>query len=154
MLKVSKWLCVLVAFFGASAAFAQDTGWSISEADGQVSVIRDSKAIYGAEGTRLQIGDVVRTSKAGRAVLVRNKEFVIVPPDEQLRIAKVEGSGPVGQFLEFLDDMLTTDHNRNQRSTTALAAVVKGYDNKPKTSGLSDPALEALQPGANASQDD
>ena len=96
----------------------------------------------------------MRTSKAGRAVLVRNKEFVIVPPDEQVRIAKAEGSGPVGQFLEFLDDMLTTDHNRNQRSTTALAAVVKGYDNKPKTSGLSDPALEALQPGANASQDD
>jgi len=138
MNKLAKSLCALGVFssaatFGGSAAIAQeaspqDTGWAISDADGQVSVIRDGKSIYGAKGTRLEIGDLVRTSKAARAVLMRGKEFVVVPPGEQVRIAKAEDAGTVGQFIEFMGKMLTSNGTQSALKRPIGVAVIKGFD--------------------------
>lgn len=127
MAKLPKLICVFAAFSLSTAAFAQDSGWRISETDGQVSVIRDNEAIYGEEGTQLQIGDVVRTSEAGRAVLVRGKEFVVVSPKAQVRIKPVEKGGMVDQMLEYLGDLLTTDSGLTSSKARTVALVVKGY---------------------------
>jgi hypothetical protein len=128
MVGLTKIACAMAALVSSTAAMAQDSGWTISETDGQVSVIRDSEAIYGAEGTHLQIGDVVSTSEAGRAVLVRGKEFVVVAPKAQVRIKRAEKAGLVDQTLEFLSDLLLTgsEPTSGQR---AVATVVKGYGN-------------------------
>lgn len=127
MANLPKMICVFVALVSSTAAIAQDSGWRISEADGQVSVIRDNEAIYGEEGTPLQIGDVVRTSEAGRAVLVRGKEFVVVSPKAQVRIKRVEKGGVVDQALEYLSDLLTTGSQPTASKARTMALVVKGY---------------------------
>lgn len=127
MANLPKLVCVLAALVSSTAAFAQDSGWRISETDGQVSVIRDNEAIYGEEGTPLQIGDVVRTSEAGRAVLVRGKEFVVVSPKAQVRIKPVAKGGTVSQMLEYLGDLLTTDSGPTSSKGRTVALVVKGY---------------------------
>lgn len=128
MLDVPKMACVLAAFASSTAVLAEDSGWKISETDGQVSIIRDSEAIYGAEGTPLQIGDVVKTSEAGRAVLVRGKDFVVVSPKAQVRIKRPEKPGMVDQMLEYLGDMLLTGSEPTS-GRRAVATVVKGYGN-------------------------
>lgn len=123
-----KLACALAALASSTAVLAENSGWKISETDGQVSIIRDSEAIYGAEGTPLQIGDVVSTSEAGRAVLVRGNEFVVVSAKAQVRIKRPEKPGMVDQMLEFLGDMLLTDSEPTSGGRT-VATVVKGYGN-------------------------
>lgn len=129
MANLPKTILVLAALVSSTAALAEDSGWKISETDGQVSVIRDSEAIYGEEGTRLQIGDVVTTSEAGRAVLVRGEEFVVVSPKAQVRIKRAEKGGMVSQMLEYLGDLLTTGTEPSNGNRRAVALVVKGYGN-------------------------
>ena len=136
MIKLSKRVCVIAALFASSSALAADSGWSISEADGQVSVMRGDKPLYGAAGTRLQIGDVVRTAKGARAVLVREDEYLIVSPLEQARITKAQESGVVAQLIDTLGGMLFD--NKNTQSQKSLqgpmnAAVTKGFGKEKKT---------------------
>lgn len=144
-----KYLCAAAALCLSGAAIAQDSGWSISEADGQVSVIRDGKAIYGASGTPLEIGDVVRTSKSANAVLVRGEDFFVVAPDKKVRIKPAEKKGAVAGFFEYVGDLLTpNDHAPLRRSYEA--AVVKGLDTSfSGTAGAPDaPADPAQKEGA------
>jgi len=136
MAKLPKLVCVLAALASSTAAFAQDSGWRISETDGQVSVIRDNEAIYGEEGTPLQIGDVVRTSEAGRAVLVRGKDFVVVSPKAQVRIKPVPKSGVVDQALEYLGDLFTTDSQSTASKARTVALVVKGYGSESNSTDV------------------
>ena len=130
MIKLSKNLCVLAAFVMSSAAIASDSGWVISEANGQVSVIRDSKAIYGAQGTRLEIGDVVRTSGGARAVLARGEKFFVVKPKSNVRIKPMKKQGKIAQMFEYLGDQLLGGDTKSDKQV--LAAVVKGYGDKPE----------------------
>ena len=136
MANLPKLVCVLAALASSTAALAQDSGWRISEADGQVSVIRDNEAIYGEEGTPLQIGDVVRTSEAGRAVLVRGKDFVVVSPKAQVRIKPVPKSGVVDQALEYLGDLFTTDRQSTASKARTVALVVKGYGSESNSTDV------------------
>ncbi|MCK0129587.1 hypothetical protein [Erythrobacter sp. F6033] len=135
MIKLSKNVCIAVALISSSAALAEDSGWKISETDGQVSVYRDGKAIYGAAGTQLQIDDVVRTSKAGRAVLVRGQEFVPVSPNAQVRISRVEKSN-VTKVFEFFGDLVSPGKKRASSNQPMLATVVKGYGSEKKENSV------------------
>ncbi|MEL7447313.1 MAG: hypothetical protein AAGK02_16165 [Pseudomonadota bacterium] len=128
MTNLSRIVCMLAALFASSAAIASDTGWTISESDGQVSVARDDKAIYGAKGTRLLVGDEIRTSKAARAVLVRGDEFFVVSPNARVRIVKAKEDGTAAQVFEFLGSMLATDKQHSDFKRPMQAAVVKGID--------------------------
>ncbi|MDY7097981.1 MAG: hypothetical protein SXU28_07575 [Pseudomonadota bacterium] len=127
MIKLIRNLMILIAAVSGSAAIANDAGWTISEADGQVSVQRGDKGIYGASGTALKIGDVVKTSKSGRAVLSNGDQFHILEPNQKVRIAKPEKEGAVAQVLGFIGGMFTADKKQSTFRETQLAAVVKGY---------------------------
>ncbi len=142
MIKLSKHLCICAALFSSSAAFASDSGWMISETDGQVSITRDAKALYAAKGTRLEIGDVVSTSEGGRAVLVRGDEFYIVSPKAQVRIKKAEEQGVAAQVFQYIGEKVL-GMERKAKGTPGtkepvLAAVVKGYGDKPEKPELKD----------------
>lgn len=126
MIKLARNFCIATALFTGSAALASDTGWTISEANGQVSVMRDDKAIYGAKGTELEVGDVIRTSKGARAVLVRGDEFHIVSPNAQVRIVKVEADSTATKILKFVGNMLSSNTQHSSLSRPPEAAVVKG----------------------------
>lgn len=127
MNSLPKMIGVVAALVSSTTALAEDSGWRISETDGQVSVIRNSEAIYGEEGTPLLIGDVIRTSEAGRAVLVRGKEFAVVSPKVQIRIKRAEKGALVDQMFEFLGDLLTTGDEPTTGNRRMSALVVKGY---------------------------
>ncbi|MEM7665531.1 MAG: hypothetical protein AAF250_06710 [Pseudomonadota bacterium] len=127
MIKLARNIGMAAALLSSSAALAQESGWTISDADGQISVIRDDKAIYGAKGTQLQVGDVVRTSRAGQAILMRGDEFVIVSANEQVRIVETEEAGAVDQVLQFLGTMLSSKNQPAKSKRPPMAAVVKGY---------------------------
>ncbi|WP_298464889.1 hypothetical protein [uncultured Erythrobacter sp.] len=122
----SRNICVAVALCSSSAALASDSGWTISEADGQVSIMRDDKAVYGAKGTRLQVGDVIRTKKAARAVLVRGDDFYIVAPNKQVRIIKVEEDSTATKVMNFVGNMLSSNTQHSSLKRPMEAAVVKG----------------------------
>lgn len=126
MIKLAKTTLVAAALLTGSAALASDSGWVISEADGQVSINRADKAVYGAKGTKLQVGDVVRTSKAARAVLVKGDEFVIVSPNKQVRIVKVEEDSTATKVLNFVGNMLSSNSKHSKLNKPLEAAVVKG----------------------------
>lgn len=133
MLNLLRIVGVGAGLMASTAALAQDSGWRISEVDGQVSVVRDETAIYGEEGLALQLDDIVRTSEAGRAVLVRGKEFHIVPPGARVRIKRPEKVGMVAQILDYLGDMLVSEPQPATRRSAQLATVVKGYGNLGQT---------------------
>lgn len=136
MNSLPKLIGVVAALVSSTAALAEDSGWRISETDGQVSVIRNSEAIYGEEGTQLLIGDVISTSEAGRAVLVRGKEFAVVSPKAQVRIKRAEKGALVDQMFEFLGDLLTTGDEPAPGNRRMSALVVKGYRDSSNTNGI------------------
>ncbi len=142
MIRLAKSIGILAAFFMSGTALAADSGWTISEADGQVSIMRDNKAIYGAEGAKLQIDDVVRTGKGGNAVLTRGDEFVIVSPEQQVRITKKKESGTAAQIFQSLGEMLSVIKQKTTPKPSVeqpvLAAVVKGYDHGSEEGGAED----------------
>jgi hypothetical protein len=133
MIQISKAVCIAAAFCMGSAAFAENSGWSISEADGQVSVIRGDKSLYGAQGTRLQVGDVVKTSGAANAVLVRGDEFVVLESGKTVRIKPQEEQGMVGQMVEFVSGLLAPGEDKRRLNRPMQAAVVKGLDGNMAT---------------------
>ncbi len=132
MIKLARHICIVLALFTGNAVLAANSGWTISEADGQVSIIRDDKALYGAQGTTLQVGDVIRTGKGARAVLVRGDDFVVVSPEAQVRISKTKERGAVAEMFQSLGTMLSNIGQKTGAKQKAnqpiLATVVKGYD--------------------------
>ena len=144
MLKLSKAIILGAALSSSTIALAENSGWSISEADGQVSVIRGERSIYGAEGTQLQVGDVVRTSKAANAVLVRGSDFHVVSANSRVRIIETQEQGMISQALQFLGDMLHPGEVQRRANQPMLAAVVKGFgdDAEPRSLTGSDNTTE------------
>lgn len=128
MIRISKAACIAAAFCMGSTALAENSGWSISEADGQVSVIRGDKSLYGARGTALQVGDVVKTSRAANAVLVHGDEFVVVAPNKSVRIKPEPEQGVVSQMVEFVTGLLGPSEDKSRLNRPMQAAVVKGLD--------------------------
>lgn len=134
MIQISKALCVAAAFCMGSAALAENSGWRISEADGQVSIIRGEKSLYGAQGTQLQVGDLVKTSGAANAVLARGDDFVVVEGGKTVRIKPAEKQGMVSQMVEFVGGLFGPSEDHSKLSRPMQAAVVKGLDGQMVTS--------------------
>lgn len=138
MIQISKAICVAAAFCMGSAALAENSGWRISEADGQVSVIRGDKSLYGAEGTQLQVGDLVKTSGAANAVLVRGDDFVVVEGGKTVRIKPAQEQGMVTQMVEYVTGLFGPSEDHSKLDRPLQAAVVKGLDGNMATSTSED----------------
>lgn len=127
MIKLLRHTAIAIALSTSSIAMAENSGWTLSQTDGQISVIRDGKALYGAEGTQLKIGDIVKASKAARAILVRGNNTAILSPNGQIRITKPQTKGAVAQALEFIGDLVSSDTKKSNFNRPTHAAVVKGF---------------------------
>ncbi|MEL7188999.1 MAG: hypothetical protein AAGK17_05555 [Pseudomonadota bacterium] len=149
MKTLSKTICILAAFSMSSAAFAGEGSWTISDADGQVTVTRGGKPHYGAEGTVLKAGDVISTSKTARAVLVRGGKFVVVDPGKKVRITKPKEKGTVTKIFEYLGGLASTQSKKNTFNSGTAAAVVKGYG-----SGLENGSSSAGNNGGTSGNED
>lgn len=140
MTKISQFFCILTVFFASTAAIASDHAWTISDADGQVTVTRQGKPLYGAQGTVLKAGDVISTSKNARAVLVRGGKFVVVDPGKKVRIEKPKQKGTATRIFEYLGSLVSSDPKTNSFNAGTAAAVVKGLGDGIDETGYSQSA--------------
>ena len=127
--------CVLtmaVALFASSSAFAGDDGvWSISKSTGDVWV-----TTAGAEQASLRQedplkpGDVIRTGRNGRVLLVRGEETILVSPNSVIGLPTEKKDGMSTTILQQAGSILLEVEKRNVKhfevETPYLAAVVKG----------------------------
>jgi hypothetical protein len=127
--------CVLtmaVALFASSSAFAGDDGvWSISKSTGDVWV-----TTAGAEQASLRQedplkpGDVIRTGRNGRVLLVRGEETILVSPNSVIGLPSDKKDGMSTTILQQAGSILLEVEKRNVKhfevETPYLAAVVKG----------------------------
>jgi len=130
MIATAKKSLTLAALLASTSVLAATPDWRISEVSGGVTVERSGKVLTARQDTTLLPGDVIRTGQKGRAVLVRGKEFVVVSPDAQLKVAVPEETGPVTQFFQYLGNALFKIEKKSTPhfgvKTPYLAAVVKG----------------------------
>ena len=123
-------LPVFVLMFSATSAFAQSTGWAISEAKGTVLIIDNAGERIAKPGSEVASGAVVRTKAGSTAVMVRGREFVTLRQNAQIRIP--EASRP-RTVIQVLQDYGTAIFKIGKQAdphfgveTPYLAAVVKG----------------------------
>jgi hypothetical protein len=120
---------ILLAAGGAAAA-ADVSAWRVSEASGNVVVVEAGRSHEAAKGAVLASGAVVIARAGGRAVLVHDRDFVVVSPGARIRIAPPEQARTIYQIIaEFGTSLFRIEHQDRPHfgvRTPYLAAVVKG----------------------------
>jgi len=132
--RVGMRCAVLAALIvgAASGATAADSGvWSISKSSGEVWV-----TTAGAEQASLRQedplkpGDVIRTGRNGRVLLVRGEETILVSPNSVIGLPTEKKDGMSTTILQQAGSILLEVEKRNVKhfevETPYLAAVVKG----------------------------
>jgi hypothetical protein len=125
-------LALVPAFLAISgAAQAADAPvWKVSEVTGDVKVVEAGHSRAAVKGALLSSGSLVDAGANARAVLVHDKDFVIVSPNSRLRIAPPEQQKGIFQVIaEFGTSLFTIEHKDVPHfgvRTPYLAAVVKG----------------------------
>jgi FecR protein len=127
--------CVLtmaVALVASSGAFAGDDGvWSISKSSGEVWVTTSGaeQASLKQDDT-LKPGDLVRTGRNGRVLLVRGEETILISPNSVIGLPTDKKDGMSTTILQQAGSILLEVEKRNVKhfevETPYLAAVVKG----------------------------
>lgn len=150
MLKLTKSLIAVSLLCAGTAAAASSPLWTISDADGQVTVTRGDKPLYGAQGTVLQTGDLVSTSKTARAVLVQGGKFVVVDPGKTVRIVMPKEKGAAARIFEYLGGLVGAGTKTRSFNGGQSAAVVKGMGEGLEKGGNG----QATSSGGSARVDD
>jgi len=123
-----------VTFAVSLPAFSQESSadsWSLSKASGEVwvtSVDGEPRALSSAR--TLLPGDNVRTGKAGRVVLTRGQERIVVSPNSAIGIPAERKGDRSTTITQQVGTILLNVEKRNVQhfevETPYLAAVVKG----------------------------
>ena len=116
----------------ASPAQAAPAKWEVTERSGEVSVEAGGVVAPAERGLSLNPGDVVETGEAGRAVIVRGAEYVILSPRSRIRIAVPEAADQTTQISQAFGSAEFRIGKKETGSfgvkTPYLAAVVKGTE--------------------------
>ncbi|QLC22283.1 FecR domain-containing protein [Parasphingopyxis sp. CP4] len=123
--------CAIPALLAASQpAWADGPRWQVSEASGDVQVMRAGVSRAATRGGMLYAGDILVTGNRGRAVVTRGEEYMIVSPSSRLRMPGDTRSGGITQIIEEIGNVIYNVQRRNHQhfsvETPYLAAVVKG----------------------------
>src|SRR4051794_33902785 len=114
----------------ATAHAADGPVWRVTEVTGDVRVTDDGHSRAAVKGALLASGSVVAAAAGARAVLVHDKDFVIVSPNSRIRIALPEQQKGIFQIIsEFGTSLFRIEHKDTPHfgvQTPYLAAVVKG----------------------------
>ncbi len=121
---------ILLLLFSGTAALAQEAGWRVSEAKGNVIVIDASGERKAATGLAVAPGATVRTAARSTAVLVRGREFVTLRQNAQIRIPQATKERSLMQVIQdYGSALFNIGKQRDPHfgvQTPYLAAVVKG----------------------------
>ena len=123
--------CAIPALLAASQpAWADGPRWQVTEASGDVQVMRAGVSRTATRGGMLYSGDILVTGDGGRAVVTRGEEYMIVSPSSRLRLPGDTRSGGITQIIEEIGNVIYNVQRRNHQhfsvETPYLAAVVKG----------------------------
>src|SRR5689334_8697969 len=125
-------LTMAVALVASSAAFAGDDGvWSISKSSGEVWVTTSgAEQVSLRQEDPLKPGDVIRTGRNGRVLLVRGEETILIAPNSVIGLPTDKKDGLSTTILQQAGSILLEVEKRNVKhfevETPYLAAVVKG----------------------------
>jgi len=124
-------LASLSGFFTASAAIAEDAIWQVSKATGNVWVVSSGVQQASLSGQEvLRSGDIVRTGRNGRVLLVRGKQTILISPNSEIGIPAGSSDGMSTTIQQRAGSILLQVEKRDVRNfeveTPYLAAVVKG----------------------------
>jgi hypothetical protein len=86
---------LLPLLLAGTSALAAPPAWRISEASGDVRILRAGASRIASRGGALAAGDGISTGVNGRAVIVRGEEFLIVAPSSRLRLPAAAASGGI-----------------------------------------------------------
>ena len=125
-------LAMAVALVASSSAFAGDDGvWSISKSSGEVWVTTSgAEQVSLRQEDPLKPGDVIRTGRNGRVLLVRGEETILIAPNSVIGLPTEKKDGMSTTILQQAGSILLEVEKRNVKhfevETPYLAAVVKG----------------------------
>src|SRR5689334_15467852 len=125
-------LTMAVALVASSAAFAGDDGvWSISKSSGEVWVTTSgAEQVSLRQEAPLKPGDVIRTGRNGRVLLIRGEETILIAPNSVIGLPTEKKDGLSTTILQQAGSILLDVEKRNVKhfevETPYLAAVVKG----------------------------
>lgn len=124
-------LVTFATFCSGSEAIADDAIWLVTQSSGEASVTTaggPGSAL--AEGTIIKPGDMVRTGQAGRVLLKRGEETILISSNSVIGIADERKSALSTTILQQAGSILLEVEKRNVKhfavETPYLAAVVKG----------------------------
>jgi hypothetical protein len=123
----------LLAFLhalGPNEAFAQDNIWQVSKVSGEAWIAGSGvQQVSLGQATTLKPGDMIRTGRNGRVLLVRGAESMLISANSQVAVPTTSGSGR-STILQQAGSILLDVEKRNVQhfevETPFLAAVVKG----------------------------
>src|SRR4051794_18152975 len=130
MSKLFLGLIPALLAMSANAHAAGETVWKVSEVTGDVRVLDGGHGRAALKGSLLASGAVVAAGPGARAVLVHDKDFVIVSPNSRVRIAPAEQQKGIFQIIaDYGTALFRIEHKQTPHfgvQTPYLAAVVKG----------------------------
>jgi hypothetical protein len=125
-------LTLAMVLAGSSAALAADDGvWSVGKSSGDVWITTAAAAPASLTGEdTLKPGDMIRTGRNGRVLLVRGEETILIAPNSVIGVPAEQKDGMSTTILQQAGSILLEVEKRNVKhfevETPYLAAVVKG----------------------------
>ncbi len=121
----------LILAAGSSALAADDGVWSVSKSSGEVWVTTtDAAQVSLKQEEQLKPGDMIRTGRNGRVLLVRGEESILISPNSVIGVPAEKKDGMSTTILQQAGSILLEVEKRNVKhfevETPYLAAVVKG----------------------------
>jgi len=124
-------LTTALVLAAASSACAEEGAWSVGKSSGEVWI-----ATTGAEQVSLKQeealkpGDIIRTGRNGRVLLVRGEETILISPNSVIGLPTEKKDGLSTTIVQQAGSILLEVEKRNVKhfevETPYLAAVVKG----------------------------
>ncbi|MGX1788476.1 FecR domain-containing protein [Bosea sp. NPDC055332] len=123
-------LLALLHALGPNEASAQDNIWQVSKVSGEAWIAGSGvQQVSLGQATTLKPGDMIRTGRNGRVLLVRGAESMLISANSQVAVPTTAGSGR-STILQQAGSILLDVEKRNVQhfevETPFLAAVVKG----------------------------
>src|SRR5882762_645789 len=125
-------LAMALALGAASNAHAGDgEAWSVSKSSGEVwMTTTGAQTVSLSQQDVLKPGDIIRTGRNGRVLLVRGEETILVAPNSVIGLPTENKDGLSTTIVQQTGSILLDVEKRNVKhfevETPYLAAVVKG----------------------------
>lgn len=134
LVRIGMRYAVMAALFlgTASGASAADDGvWSVSKSSGEVWLATSgAQQVSLKQEETLKPGDMIRTGRNGRVLLVRGEETILISPNSVVGLPAEKKEGLSTTIVQQAGSILLEVEKRNVKhfevETPYLAAVVKG----------------------------